>query len=166
MKVIGIHYVYPIFTAGLLVIALAAYMAVGLLFEQSRITSVLRENVSSRAAAADFRGTLNTLVALESNQVENVSELHSKALTQISTIQNFADHAEEQRLVRIIVDGFASYLNMWENAVATTAGEGGEGQAVAIKFLQTNVLLPVREIEAYNDKQIETWLKNMFSPAY
>ncbi len=156
MTVIGIRYVYPIFAAGLLVTALAAYMAVELLFKQSRITSVLRENVSSRAAAADFRGTLNTLVALESNQVENVSELHSKALTQISAIQDFADHAEEQRLVRIIVDGFAGYLNMWESSVATAAGEGEEKQAVAIKCLQSNVLLPVREIEAYNDKQIET----------
>jgi two-component system, NtrC family, sensor histidine kinase HydH len=156
MKIIGIRYLYPVLAAGLLLTALTVYTAVGLLFEQARITSVLRENVSSRAAAADFRGTLNTLVALELHQVESVSELHSKALTQISTIQRFADHSEELRLVQKIVDGFAAYLNMWENAVATPEPERKENQALAIKFLQTSVLLPVREIEGYNDKQIET----------
>lgn len=156
MKIIGIRYLYPVLAAGLLLTALTVYTAVGLLFEQARITRVLRENVSSRAAAADFRGTLNTLVALELNQVESVSELHSRALTQISTIQKYADHSEEQRLVQLIVDGFATYLNMWEKAVATAEAERKDSQATAIKFLQTNVLLPVREIEGYSDKQIET----------
>lgn len=156
MKIIGIRYLYPVLAAGLLLTALTVYTAVGLLFEQARITRVLRENVSSRAAAADFRGTLNTLVALELNQIESVSELHSRALTQISTIQKYADHSEEQRLVQQIVDGFATYLNMWEKAVATAEAERKDSQSTAIKFLQTNVLLPVREIEGYNDKQIET----------
>jgi|JI10StandDraft_1071094.scaffolds.fasta_scaffold00437_15 two-component system sensor histidine kinase HydH len=156
MKIIGIRYLYPVLVAGILLTGLTVYTAVGLLFEQARITRVLRENVSSRAAAADFRGTLNTLVALETNQVEGVSELHSKALMQISAIQKFADHAEEQRLVQIIVDGFAQYLSLWEKATSTSEAVKSEELVSTIKFLQTNVLLPVREIEAYNDQQIET----------
>ncbi|MBL8873619.1 MAG: hypothetical protein JNK90_27840 [Planctomycetaceae bacterium] len=156
MKIIGIRYLYPVLVAGVLLTGLTVYTAVGLLFEQARITRVLRENVSSRAAAADFRGTLNTLVALETNQVEGVAELHSKALTQISAIQKYADHAEEQRLVQIIVDGFAQYLSLWEKATSTSEAVKNEELVSTIKFLQTNVLLPVREIEAYNDQQIET----------
>lgn len=156
MKIIGIRYLYPVLVAGVLLTGLTVYTAVGLLFEQARITRVLRENVSSRAAAADFRGTLNTLVALETNQVEGVAELHSKALMQISTIQKYADHAEEQRLVQIIVDGFAQYLSLWEKATSTSEAVKNEELVSTIKFLQTNVLLPVREIEAYNDQQIET----------
>lgn len=156
MKIIGIRYLYPVLVAGILLTGLTVYTAVGLLFEQARITRVLRENVSSRAAAADFRGTLNTLVALETNQVEGVAELHSKALTQISAIQKYADHAEEQRLVQIIVDGFAQYLSLWEKATSTSEAVKNEELVSTIKFLQTNVLLPVREIEAYNDQQIET----------
>lgn len=156
MKIIGIRYLYPVLVAGILLTGLTVYTAVGLLFEQARITRVLRENVSSRAAAADFRGTLNTLVALETNQVEGVAELHSKALMQISAIQKYADHAEEQRLVQIIVDGFAQYLSLWEKATSTSEAVKNEELVNTIKFLQTNVLLPVREIEAYNDQQIET----------
>lgn len=156
MKIIGIRYLYPVLVAGILLTGLTVYTAVGLLFEQARITRVLRENVSSRAAAADFRGTLNTLVALETNQVEGVAELHSKALMQISAIQRYADHAEEQRLVQIIVDGFAQYLSLWEKATSTSEAVKNEELVSTIKFLQTNVLLPVREIEAYNDQQIET----------
>lgn len=156
MKIIGVRYLYPVLVAGILLTGLTVYTAVGLLFEQARITRVLRENVSSRAAAADFRGTLNTLVALETNQVEGGSELHSKALMQISAIQKFADHAEEQRLVQIIVDGFAQYLSLWEKATSTSEAVKSEELVSTIKFLQTNVLLPVREIEAYNDQQIET----------
>lgn len=156
MKIIGIRYLYPVLVAGVLLTGLTVYTAVGLLFEQARITRVLRENVSSRAAAADFRGTLNTLVALETNQVEGVAELHSKALMQISAIQKYADHAEEQRLVQIIVDGFAQYLSLWEKATSTSEAVKNEELVSTIKFLQTNVLLPVREIEAYNDQQIET----------
>ena len=156
MKIIGIRYLYPVLVAGVLLTGLTVYTAVGLLFEQARITRVLRENVSSRAAAADFRGTLNTLVALETNQVEGVAELHSKALMQISATQKYADHAEEQRLVQIIVDGFAQYLSLWEKATSTSEAVKNEELVSTIKFLQTNVLLPVREIEAYNDQQIET----------
>ena len=156
MKIIGLRYSLPVIVAGLLISALAFYTAAGLLFEQARITPILRENLSSRAAAADFRGTSNTLVALEIHQIEGVSELYSKALMQTSEIQNRADHLEEQRLIQLIVDGFAEYLSLWEKAVSRSGTKSDGDKKAALKFLQTRVLLPVREIEDYNDRQIET----------
>lgn len=155
MKNIGLRYVFPIMGFGVLLIAICAYTAIHLLFQQAKITSVLRENVSSRAAAADFRGTLNTLIALELHQVDGVSDLHSKAFTQISVIQAYANHPEEVRYVRVIVEQFGKYLNFWEQAISLGGREGEEKKSAAIRFLQTNVLIPVREIEGYNDTQVE-----------
>src|SRR5213078_5329365 len=76
------RFLWPVSLGTLSLVALCAFTAVSLFHQQATITSVLRENVSSRRAAADMRGCLNTLIALEINQVESesVAELHARAL--------------------------------------------------------------------------------------
>lgn len=149
------RFLWPVLLGTLCLVALCAFAAVSLFHQQVTITGVLRENVSSRRAASDLRGCLNTLIALESNQIESVSELHSRAVTYLAEIKLLANHAREQELCAQLEEGFNRYLKLWDSMPPKGTPEHVRQVEAATQFLETNVLHPCRDIEAFNDQRVE-----------
>jgi signal transduction histidine kinase len=167
----------PVVAVSACLVVLCALTAASLFAQQSAITGVLRENVSSRRAAAELRGTLNVLVELEHRHVENVDDLNAQAQASIRSVRQFADQWEERRLAEQLEAGFAAYLKRWEairqtlpvrdpryDGVWMTAGSLAEADArvrhdaavaEAVRLLETEVLLPCRDYEVYNDRRVE-----------
>lgn len=149
------RFLWPVSLGSLCLVALCAFAAVSLFHQQATITGVLRENVSSRRAAADLRGCLNTLIALESFQIESVADLHARAQTYLADIRRFANHPREQELSAKLDDGFARYLKLWESMPPKDAPGHAQQVEAATQFLEANVLYPCRDIEAFNDQRVE-----------
>jgi signal transduction histidine kinase len=136
-------------------VALCVFTAVSLFRQQATITEVLRENVSSRGAAADLRGCLSTLIALETHHVESVADLHARAQTHLQGIAGLADHPEEEALSERLNLGFAEYLQRWHSLPPAGHPDHERALTEATRYLETHVLLPCRKIEGYNDRRIE-----------
>lgn len=149
------RFFWGILAAAAGLVALCAVTAVSLFREQATVTGVLRENVSSRRAAADLRACLNTLIALETNHIESVADLHTRALTHLAEIREYANHPVEVDLSGRLDEGFARYLQLWQSL--PPAGNPRHESAVseATQFLETAVLFPCREIEGFNDRRVE-----------
>src|SRR5262245_46142485 len=98
MRAIRSRFFWPLTLITVSLVTLCAVTAVSLFHHQATITGVLRENVSSRKAAADLRGCLNTLIALETHRVESVSDLHARAQTHLNEIGQLANQPEERWL--------------------------------------------------------------------
>lgn len=149
------RFVWPVALGTLCLVALCAFTAVSLFHQQATITEVLRENVSSRRAAADLRGSLNTIIALETNRIESVADLHARTLGHLADIREYANHPAEQALADQLDDGFARYLTLWQALPPKDDPGHAEQVAVATQFLDANVLLPCRKLEAFNDRRVE-----------
>lgn len=148
-------FLWPVALGTLCLVALCAFTAVSLFRQQATITEVLRENVSSRRAAADLRGCLNTLVELEAHQIEAVSDLHARSQQYLNDIRAFANHPREAELSAKLDDGFARYLRMWAALPPKAAANHDERVRAAGEFLETSVLHPCRDIELFNDARVE-----------
>jgi two-component system, NtrC family, sensor histidine kinase HydH len=149
------RFVWPVSLGTLCVVALCAFTAISLFRQQATITGVLRENVSSRRAASDLRGNLNTLIALETHQIESVADLHTRALANLAEIRQFADHPTERELSARLDDGFDSYLRQWQALPPKDDPTHAARVADATQFLEVSVLYPCREIEAFNDRRVD-----------
>jgi signal transduction histidine kinase len=149
------RFLWPVSLGTLSLVALCAFTAVSLFHQQATITGVLRENVSSRRAASDLHGCLNTLIALEVNQVESVADLHARARAHLAEVRRRANHPTEQALSAKMDDGFARYMKLWHDLPPKTAAAHPERAAAATQFLETNVLVPCREFETFNDERVE-----------
>ncbi|AMV24720.1 Sensor protein ZraS [Gemmata sp. SH-PL17] len=145
----------PVSLGTLCIVALCAFTAISLFHQQATITSVLRENVSSRRAAADLRGCLNTLIALELNQVESVAELHTRAQTHLTEIRKLANHPEEKALSARLDDGVQRYLALWQSLPPKDDPAHAARVTQATDYLENNVLYSCRELEAFNDQRVE-----------
>src|SRR5262245_25374044 len=149
------RYLWPVIVGTSCLVALCVFTAVSLFHQQATITKVLRENVSSRRAAADLRGCLNILIALETHHVDSVADLHARAQTHLQDISGLANHPEEQALSNKLNDWFAECIRPWQGLPPQGHPDHEAALADATRFLETHVLYPCREIEAYNDQRIE-----------
>ncbi len=152
------RFVWPVTLGTLCLVALCAFTAVSLFHQQATITGVLRENVSSRRAAADLRGCLNILLALETHQVESAAELHAlhtRALGHLTEIRQLANHPTERDYSRQLDDGFAGYLKEWQSLPPTSDPAHEQRVKEATDDLEANVLLPCRRLEEFNDGRVE-----------
>lgn len=150
-----VRYLAPIVFVSLCFVTLCTITAVTLFLQQTAITRVLRENVSSRRAASDLRECLNILVELEHRQIENVSELHAQAQSHIRLMRTFADQPNELNLCERLESGFAEYLARWQSLPPQTDRRHDAAVAEATRYLETSALQTCREIESYNDRRVE-----------
>ena len=150
-----LRYAGPVIFGALCLVTLCAVTAISLFREQSSVTRSLRENVSSRRAAADLRGVINTLVELEHRHVETVADLHARAQSHIRDVRHFADQPTEQDLAARLSAGFEDYLARWRSL--PPAGDPTHDRAVAdaTRLLEAEVLGPCRDYVAYNDNRVE-----------
>lgn len=150
-----LKYLGPIALFALCILVLCSFTALSLFHQQAAVTRVLRENVSSRRAAAELRGCLNVLVELEHRHVETVSDLHTEAQQRIRDVRQFADQPEEQVLANRLEAGFAEYLRRWQALPPAVDPKHDAVAANATEWLVSEVLLPCRDFEAYNDHRVE-----------
>jgi signal transduction histidine kinase len=150
-----VRFLLPLAFISLCLVVLSAVTASSLFAQQAAVTKVLRENVSSRRAAAELRGVLNVLVELEHRHVENVADLHDSAQTAIRSIRAFADQPVERTLADRLETGYAEYLRRWQALPAATDPRHEAAVVEATRLLETDVLYPCREYEAYNDVRVE-----------
>jgi two-component system sensor histidine kinase HydH len=148
-------YLVPVVLTSLCLVVLCAVTAASLFAQQAAATHVLRENVSSRRAAAELRGSLNVLVELEHRHVENVADLHVKAQESLHAIRRYADQPEEKVLADRLETGYAEYLRRWQAMPPTGDPRHEALLADATRLLEVEVLNPCREYEGYNDRRVE-----------
>jgi len=149
------RYLGPVVLIALCLVSLCTITAVSLFHQQAAVTLVLRENVSSRRAAADLRGCTNVLVELQSHHVESVADLHTRAQGYIRQVRRFADQPVEKELADQLESGFAEYLRRWQTLPAADDPRHEAAVADATRLLEARVLLPCREYEGYNDIRVE-----------
>jgi hypothetical protein len=150
-----LRYLGPVVLISLCLVGLCAVTALSLFHQQASVTHVLRENVQSRQAAADLRGALNVLVELEHRHVETVADLHVQAAERLRALEGRADQPEEREQARRMRAGFDEYLRRWQALPPPADPRHEPAVADATKYLETEVLLPCREYEAYNDRRVE-----------
>ncbi|MFO0796937.1 MAG: ATP-binding protein [Gemmataceae bacterium] len=150
-----LRYLGPVVLTTLCLVSLCGITAVSLFYQQAAVTQVLREEFTSRKAASDLRSTLNVLIALETNHVETVSDLHTRAQAQIADTRRHADTPTEQGLTEQMGDGFGQYLHLWQSLPPPAAADHEARVADATRFLEARVLVPCRELEEYNDSRVE-----------
>jgi signal transduction histidine kinase len=143
----------------LCLVALCTFTAVSLFRQQATLTGVLRENVDSHRAATDLRVCLKMLIALESHRVESVADLHARALTHLAEIRRLADHPTERELSAQLDHGFAEYLVLWRAMPPKTDPAHTERLLAAGQFLETNVLVPCRQLQAFNEGRVSDALE-------
>jgi two-component system sensor histidine kinase HydH len=150
-----LHYLGPVLLITLCLVVLCTITAVSLFHQQAAVTHLLRENVRSRQAATDLRGCLNVLVELEHRHVENVADLHVQAAGFLRGLRDAADQPEEQEYARRTEAGFAEYLRRWQALPPATDPAHDQAVMDATRFLETDVLVPCRDFEGYNDRRVE-----------
>jgi two-component system sensor histidine kinase HydH len=155
MTALQYRFFWPFVLITACLVSLCVVVAVSLFRQQQTITGVLRENVTSRKAAADLRGSLNTLIALETHHVESVADLHARAQVHVDEIRRQANHPTEQTLAARLDEGFTAYLQKWQSLPPANDPRHASRVTEATEFLEANVLIPCREIEGFNDQQIE-----------
>ena len=155
MTVLRWRYLFPAVLVAVCVFALCVVTAVSLFYQQAAVTRVLRENVSSRRAAADLRGVLNTIIALEVNDVETVAEHHARAQVYLDDIRRLANQPFEVRLSEELDAGFKEYLRIWQSVPPRRDPTHMAAVIAATQYLEKFVLLPCRQIEGFNDGRVE-----------
>ena len=149
------RFLLPAVLIAMCLFALCVVTAVSLFRQQATVTGVLRENVSSRRAAADLRGVLNTIIALETNQIETVADDHARAQAHLDDIRRLANQPREQDASRELDAGFAEYLRMWQSMPPADHPDHKAAVSAATLHLQKFVLFPCRRIEEFNDARVE-----------
>ncbi|GIW84125.1 MAG: ATP-binding protein [Gemmataceae bacterium] len=154
MTTVHFRYFWPFVLVTACLVGLCVVVAVSLFRQQATITVALRENVTTRRAASDLRGCLNTLIALETHHVEAVSDLHARAVVYIAEIRQTANQPEEQALAARLEENFSRYLEMWQSLPPAPDPRHASRLMEATQYLETQVLAPCRDIENFNDRQM------------
>jgi signal transduction histidine kinase len=143
-------------------LVLGALTATSLIWQQSDLADLYRENLNSRRAAIEFDECLSDLLLLLRNRVESpdspplgksIEPLHRRAHEHLTDIRRFADQPAERSLADQLDMGFARYLADWGNPAGV--GEDATRVAAAADRLETEVLKPCREYKQFNAERID-----------
>ena len=142
--------------AGTIVLTVLCIITAQFLFQQqSAMTSVLRENVTSRRAAVELEECLYDISALLHDNVDDVSALHDRLNQHLVRLRTVADQPEEQDASRELDDGLAKYLQLYEKIPDRDSANHDEAVATALRVLEKYVLRPCQEFRLYNGRRIE-----------
>lgn len=127
-----------------------------LLFEQqSAMTGVLRENVTSRRAAVDLEECLYDISTLLKHDVDQVSPLNDRLVGHLRRLREVADQPEERDASEKLEKGLQTYLEMWRNIPPRDDENHTEGIRTAVESLETDLIKPCQSFRLYNGRRIE-----------
>ncbi len=132
---------------------LCVVTAVFLFQQQSRVSDLLKENVSSRRASVDLEECLIDLTVLLEDQVNDVSALHERLEQLLVRLENVADQPMEKELSSHLNSAYPEYLRVYSQL----RDEEPDPQKLknVVSFLNTKMITPCREFRLYNGRLIE-----------
>ena len=117
--------------AGTLILTVLCIITAMFLFaQQSAMTRVLRENVSSRRAAVDLEECLYDISALLHDNVDDVSALNDRLEQHLKRLREVADQPGELESSKELDRGLQEYLDSWRRIpVRSDAGHDAAVEA-------------------------------------
>ena len=152
---IRLRFLLPAAAGTVVLTALCIITAQFLFQQQSAMTSVLRENVTSRRAAVELEECLYDISALLHDNVDDVSALHERLNQHLVRLRTVADQQEEKDASQELDEGLAKYLQLYEEIPADDVPNHDEAVATALRVLEKHVLRPCQEFRLYNGRRIE-----------
>jgi signal transduction histidine kinase len=151
----GRRFLFPVILVSLCLVVLCAFTAISLVRQQAGLAEVLKRTVARRRAGTELEECIRDLLVLLRDRVESVSALHQRVETHLATIRGFADKEEDRELSRRLDQAFASYMERWRALPPLDNPEHEHALRELARFLETDLLRPCQEYEAYNDRNIE-----------
>lgn len=155
MHGLRLRHIGPVALVALTLVIACTATAVWLLRQQAAVTRGLRENLDSRRAAVELEECLTDLVALEDARVEAVAVLHDRVRVLLSVVERSADQQTGRELHDRLAAGFAAYLLDWQALPSVGKPDHEPARRAATRRLETEVLRPCQELEAYNVRRID-----------
>lgn len=123
--------------------------------QQSAMTRVLRENVSSRRAAVDLEASLYDIQALLQDNVADVSAINNRLTRLLKRLSEVADQPAELEASRQLDDGLREYLQSWKQ-IPSRDDEGYSAAVNAtLRLLEKKLIKPCQQFRLYNGRRIE-----------
>ncbi|MFO0976066.1 MAG: ATP-binding protein [Planctomycetaceae bacterium] len=155
MSVIRFRFLIPAAIVTLILTVMCIVTALLLFEQQSAMTSVLRENVTSRRAAVDLEECLYDISTLLRHDVDQVSPLNDRLVGHLKRLREVADQPEERDASEKLETGLQRYLEMWEKIPPREDTEHPAGILAAVESLEVNLIKPCQSFRLYNGRRIE-----------
>lgn len=155
MSVIRFRFLIPAAIVTLILTVMCIVTALLLFEQQSAMTGVLRENVTSRRAAVDLEECLYDISTLLRNNVDEVSPLNDRLVGHLKRLREVADQPEEQEASDKLELGLKVYLIAWDKIPPREDPEHREGVLDAVESLEQNLIKPCQSFRLYNGRRIE-----------
>ena len=142
--------------AGTMLFTVLCIVTAQFLFQQqTAMTIVLRENVTSRRAAVDLEECLNDISALLHDNVDQVSALHDRLGKHLARLREVADQPEEIEASQQLDEGLTKYMHAWEHIPAKEDIQHDTAVRTAIRALELQLIKPCQAFRLYNGRRIE-----------
>lgn len=155
MSVIRFRFLIPATIVTLILTVMCIVTALLLFEQQSAMTGVLRENVTSRRAAVDLEECLYDISTLLRNNVDEVSPLNDRLVGHLKRLREVADQPEEQEASDKLEQGLKIYLIAWDKIPPREDPRHREGVLDAVESLEQNLIKPCQSFRLYNGRRIE-----------
>lgn len=139
----------------LLLTGLCIVIALSLFQQQSVMTQVLRENVTSRRAAVDLETCLYDISALLQDNVDDVSSLNDRLEQLLDRLREVADQDVELDASRQLDRGLKEYLASWNQLPPVQAPGHEEAVRATLRVLNDQLIEPCQQFRLYNGRRIE-----------
>lgn len=123
--------------------------------QQSAMTRVLRENVTSRRAAVDTEECLYDISALLYDNVSDVSALNDRLGKHLRRLREVADQQEEISASEQLDAGLSNYLTSWKDIPPSSDPGHKAAVETALRYLQKELIKPCQQFRLYNGRRIE-----------
>ena len=155
MSAIRMKFLLPAAAVTLVLTMLCIVTAMFLFRQQSAMTSVLRENVTSRRAAVDLEECLYDIAALLHDNVDDVSALNERLEQHLRRLRKVADQPEELAASAKLDGGLAEYLETWKKIPTKADPQHEIAVQVALEQLEQQLIKPCQQFRLYNGRRIE-----------
>ena len=155
MSAIRFRFLWPAALGTLALTGLCILTAQFLFRQQSTMTSVLRENVTSRRAAVDLEECLYDISALLHDNVDDVSALNDRLEQHLRRLREVADQPEERQASQQLDDGLQDYRQAWQKIPSREDPDHKRAVETALTALESQLIVPCQEFRLYNGRRIE-----------
>lgn len=155
MSAIRLRFLLPAAAATALLTGLCIVTALFLFRQQSAMTSMLRENVTSRRAAVDLEQCLYDISALLRSKSEDVAVLNERLQQHLDRLRVVADQPEELEASRQLDQGLSDYLQAWQQILPPEHAQHDKSVLHAVDVLEQRLIHPCQQFRLYNGRRIE-----------
>ena len=155
MSAIRMRFLLPAAAVTLLLTGLCIVTAMFLFQQQTTMTRVLRENVTSRRAAVDLEECLYDISALLHDDVDDVSALNDRIEQHLRRLREVADQPEELAASKNLDAGLTVYLESWKKIPAKHDPQREKAVQGVLAQLEKRLIKPCQQFRLYNGRRIE-----------